>query len=166
MESKRLIDKQKVEHHLAESLKHFVQMQDGISELSKIIEFPLSAYSYQEILTNPQYRAYSDQIIYRFSKLYDCMHMKLFASIVQYEQIKSDNSLQESIKELENLSIITKPQWLQLQKIHDEIDQECEEVEETTMDILNQIFQMQHKLETIIEKVSNHISKIQKSVDI
>ncbi|MEA2029741.1 MAG: hypothetical protein U9N49_12315 [Campylobacterota bacterium] len=166
MESKRLIDKQKVEHHLDESQKHFVQMQDGISELSKIIEFPLSAYSYQEILTTPQYRAYSDQIIYRFSKLYDCMHMKLFGSIVQYEQIKNDHPLQESIKELEKLNIITKTQWLQLQKIRDEIDQECEEVEETTMDILNQIFQIRHKLEAIIERANNHVSKLQKSVEI
>ncbi|MBD3807629.1 MAG: hypothetical protein IE880_02810 [Epsilonproteobacteria bacterium] len=85
MGNKTLVYKQKVHDNLSESYKHLKRLQNAIEALERDYIFPLSIESFKNILESVEHLAYSDQIIYRFSKLQDCMGAKLFKSVLLYQ---------------------------------------------------------------------------------
>ena len=85
MGNKTLVYKQKVHDNLSESNKHLNRLQNAIEALERNYIFPLSMENFKSILESVEHLAYSDQIIYRFSKLQDYMGAKLFKSVLLYE---------------------------------------------------------------------------------
>lgn len=85
MGNKTLVYKQKVHDNLSESYKHLKRLQNAIEALERDYIFPLSIESFKNILESVEHLAYSDQTIYRFSKLQDCMGAKLFKSVLLYQ---------------------------------------------------------------------------------
>ena len=70
--------REKLSTNLFICFKHLERVENAFSELSKEFSFPIDKNSFQKILNSNQYLAYSDQIIYRFSKLQDSIGAKLF----------------------------------------------------------------------------------------
>ena len=85
MGNKTLVYKQKVEDNLNESYKHLLRLENAFEALQTNYAFPITMDDFKLILLSTEYLAYSDQIIYRFSKLQDCMGAKLFKSVLLYE---------------------------------------------------------------------------------
>ena len=85
MGNKTLVYKQKVTDNLNESYKHLLRLENAFEALKKNYFFPISTDNFKIILENIEHLAYSDQIIYRFSKLQDCMGAKLFKSVLLYQ---------------------------------------------------------------------------------
>lgn len=85
MGNKTLVYKQKVHDNLSESYRHLLRLQNAVGALEKNYIFPLSVENFKTILESVEHLAYGDQIIYRFSKLQDCMGAKLFKSVLLYE---------------------------------------------------------------------------------
>ena len=85
MGNKTLVYKQKVTDNLNESNKHLLRLENAFEALKKNYTFPINIENFKVILENIEHLAYSDQIIYRFSKLQDCMGAKLFKSVLLYE---------------------------------------------------------------------------------
>ncbi len=85
MGNKTLVYKQKVEDNLNESYKHLLRLENAFEALQKNYIFPITIDDFKLVLASTEHLAYSDQIIYRFSKLQDCMGAKLFKSVLLYE---------------------------------------------------------------------------------
>jgi len=94
MGNNTLIYKTKVIQNIEESLKHH--------------PLPFDQKSYQSILTSNQNLAYSDQIIYRFSKLQDVMGAKLFKALLLYQGENIDRPFLDILNNLEKMNIIDK----------------------------------------------------------
>lgn len=77
MGNKALIYKQKAQQSYKQSIKLLQRLENAFYELEKNYTFMLNKNSYDKLLTNTQYLAFSDQVFYRFSKLQDCMGAKI-----------------------------------------------------------------------------------------
>ncbi len=85
MGDRALVYKTKLLDNLKESEKHLLRLNGAFNELEKQYHFPIDIDNFKDIVNNTQYLAYSDQSIYRFSKLQDCMGAKLFKSVLLYQ---------------------------------------------------------------------------------
>ena len=156
MGNKTLIYKQKVEHNLDESLKHLSRLKSAFIELEKKFNFPIDKKIYTDIVNNAQYLAYSDQLIYRFSKLQDCMGAKLFKSILLYQGENVDKPFLDILNNLEKMEILDVDEWFELRDLRNEISHDYDNSDNHAINILNTIYSLQGEL----EKILNNIKKI------
>ena len=157
MGNKTLIYKQKLEHTLSESYIHLQRLNEAFNELEKGYTIPFDKKEYHTILNNIQALAFSDQIIYRFSKLQDSMGAKLFKSILLYQGENINKPFLDILNELEKMGILEVDAWFEIRDLRNEISHEYDENEETSMHILNMIYKLKENLNKILESINRLI---------
>ncbi len=153
MGDKTLVYKQKVLDNLDESYKHLGRLNGAFDELAKRYRFPLDHNSFGKILNNIQYLAYSDQCIYRFSKLQDCMGAKLFKSVLLYQGENVNRPFLDILNQLEAMNIIDVDEWFEIRDVRNEIAHDYDADDETAINILNIIYKMKNELEDILNAI-------------
>jgi len=160
MENKTLVYQQKVHDNLNGSYKRLLRLENAFRALQKHSVFPLNKDSFSKILESVEYLAYSDQIIYRFSKLQDCMGAKLFKAVLLYEGENVNKPFLDILNQLEAINIISVDEWFEIRDLRNEIAHDYEDNEELAINILNTIFKLKKELEEIL----NAIKKLVKIV--
>ncbi|MEA1914590.1 MAG: hypothetical protein U9N30_04655 [Campylobacterota bacterium] len=159
MGNKTLIYQQKLSHNLKESQKHLKRLNDAFLQLQKQHTMPLNKSSYQNILNNLESLAYSDQIIYRFSKLQDCMGAKLFKSILLFQGENVDKPFLDILNQLEKMDIIEVEEWFELRDLRNDIAHDYEENDNLAINILNMIYKMKQDISDILKSVQQLLNK-------
>lgn len=159
MGSKTLVYKKKVDDNLTESYKHLKRINEAFSELEKLYTFPLDNQNYLKIVSNLQSLAFSDQIIYRFSKLQDIMGAKLFKSILLYQGENINKPFLDILNQLEKMEIISVDDWFEIRDLRNEIAHEYEESDMIALNILNMIYDLKDELKKIVESISKLVEK-------
>ena len=154
MGNSTLIYKEKLEKNLNESFTHLKRINEAFNELEKIYKFPIDIKSFSKLLNNIQEFAFTDQIIYRFSKLQDVMGAKLFKALLLYQGENIDKPFLDILNILEKLHILEVEEWFELREIRNNIAHDYEESEEFGKIILNEIYQTKDDLEKILKKVN------------
>jgi len=129
-------------------------LNDAFKELKQHFELPLDSKSYQDILNNVEFLAYSDQIIYRFSKLQDSMGGKLFKSILLYQGENIDKPFLDILNQLEKMNILDVDEWFELRDLRNEIAHDYEDNELMAINILNMIYKLKDDLKEILKKAA------------
>lgn len=150
MGNKTLVYKQKVHDNLSESYKHLKRLQNAIEALERDYIFPLSIESFKNILESVEHLAYSDQIIYRFSKLQDCMGAKLFKSVLLYQGENVNKPFLDILNQLEALDIINVDEWFEIRDLRNEIAHDYEDNDGVA---LNTIYKIKSDLQDILEAI-------------
>ena len=153
MGNKTLVYKQKVNDNLSESNKHLNRLQNAIKALEGSYIFPLSAENFQSILESVEHLAYSDQIIYRFSKLQDCMGAKLFKSVLLYEGENVNKPFLDILNQLEAIDIINVDEWFEIRDLRNEIAHDYEDNDEIAINILNTIYKLKSDLKETLDAI-------------
>ena len=153
MGNKTVIYKEKVTSNLEESFKHLNRLKGAFIELNKAFSFPIDKETYKKIIENVQYLAYSDQLIYRFSKLQDCMGAKLFKSILLYQGENIDKPFLDILNNLEKMDIIDVDDWFELRDLRNEIAHDYDDNNNQAINILNTIHSLQDELERILNNI-------------
>ena len=151
MGNKTLVYKEKVKHSLTESYKHLKRLEDAFLQLKQSYNLPLVKESYQLILDDLESLAYSDQIIYRFSKLQDCMGAKLFKSILLYQGENVDKPFLDILNQLEKMDIINVDDWFEIRDLRNEIAHDYEDNNNISVNILNTIYTLKDELKIILD---------------
>ncbi len=152
-----VVYQQKVKDNLTESYKHLKRLDDAFVELNKFYPIPLKIQDYVNILDNVQCLAYSDQIIYRFSKLQDCMGAKLFKSILLYQGENIDKPFLDILNQLEKMDIISVDDWFEMRDLRNEIAHDYEDNDGIAINILNMIYKIKDELMNILNAINNLI---------
>ena len=155
MGNKTLVYKQKVIDNLNECNKHLLRLNTAFDELNKKFNLPLNFKSYQHILNNTQYLAYSDQIIYRFSKLQDSMGAKLFKSILLYQGENVDKPFLDILGQLEKIDIVNIEEWFELRDLRNEISHDYDDNDALAINILNTLYTIKDELKKILNNIKN-----------
>ena len=158
MGSRALVYKEKLKKHLKEASIHLERLERAIKELEKYDIFLLDNYSIETISNNPELLAYSDQVIYRFSKLQDTIGAKLFKSYLLAQGESIDKPFIDILNQLEKDKILSVDEWFELRDLRNEIAHEYEDDTDNIQNILNTIYKKKELLKQIltnIEKVSN-----------
>jgi hypothetical protein len=144
----------KLNQRIAICQLHYKRMMFAQNSINNI--FPLSVKSYQE-LTEEQI-SYTDQLIYRFSKLQDTIGNKLFPIILE--------GLQEDIENLPFIDILSKieklglvdnsNQWLVLREIRNIVTHEYPFQLNLLIDGLNQLNEQIVVLSQIWNYIKNY----------
>ncbi len=150
MGNKTVIYKQKVYDNLAESYKHLKRLNGALNELQKKHPFPISSDGFNEIANNIQTLAYSDQAIYRFSKLQDCIGAKLFKSVLLYQGENINKPFLDILNQLEKIEIVNVDEWFEIRDLRNEIAHDYDNNETLALNILNTIFEIKDDLEQIL----------------
>jgi len=153
MGNKALVYKQKVQDNLSESYKHLMRLQNAIVALERNYIFPLPVESFKNILESVEHLAYSDQIIYRFSKLQDCMGAKLFKSVLLYEGENINKPFLDILNQLEAIDIINVDEWFEIRDLRNEIAHDYEDNDEIALNILNSIYNLKDDLKAILDSI-------------
>lgn len=153
MGNKTLVYKQKVHDNLSESNKHLNRLQNAIKALEESYIFPLSAENFKSILESVEHLAYSDQIIYRFSKLQDCMGAKLFKSVLLYEGENVNKPFLDILNQLEAIDIINVDEWFEIRDLRNEIAHDYEDNDEIAINILNTIYKLKSDLKETLDAI-------------
>ena len=153
MGNKTLVYKQKVHDNLNESNKHLLRLENAFEALKRSYTFPLTMNDFKVILNNTEHLAYSDQIIYRFSKLQDYMGAKLFESVLLYEGENVNKPFLDILNQLEAIDIINVDEWFEIRDLRNEIAQICEDNDEIAISILNTIHKLKIDLKEILEAI-------------
>lgn len=157
MGNKTVVYKQKVQDNLAESRKHLLRLENAFDALGQNYTFPMSKDTFSKILSSVEHLAYSDQIIYRFSKLQDCMGAKLFRSVLLYEGENINKPFLDILNQLEAINIINVDEWFEIRDLRNEIAHEYDDDEEKAIEIINAIFKLRDELDTILRAVESLI---------
>ncbi len=158
MGNKTLVYKQKVIGNLNESYKHLERFEKAFFELEKQFTFPISTNSFEKLVDSVQYLAYSDQIIYRFSKLQDCMGAKLFKSLLLYQGENINKPFLDILNQLEKMDIINVDEWFELRDLRNDIAHDYDGNEEFAGNILNMIYKMKSPLKKILYLIKSLIN--------
>ena len=153
MGNKTLVYKQKVHDNLSESYKHLLRLQNAIGALERNYVFPLSIVTFKNVLESVEHLAYSDQIIYRFSKLQDCMGAKLFKSVLLYEGENINKPFLDILNQLEAIDIIDVDEWFEIRDLRNEIAHDYEDNDEIAVNILNTIYKLKADLKEILDSI-------------
>ena len=153
MGNKALIYKQKVNANLDEAYKHLARLSNALDELNKNYCFPLDKDSFKELLNNIQYLAFSDQVIYRFSKLQDCMGAKLFKSLLLYQGENINKPFLDILNQLEKMDIIDVDEWFEIRDLRNEIAHDYEDNDYVAINILNSINKLKGELLKILDDI-------------
>jgi len=156
MGNKTLIYRKKVDINLNESFKHLQRLNSAFLELKKTHTLPINKKSYNNIINSIQDLAYSDQIIYRFSKLQDTMGAKLFKSLLLYQGENTNKPFLDILNNLEKMNIIDVEEWFEIRDLRNEIAHDYEDSEEIAIEVLNSIYDIKSDL----EKILNNIKKV------
>lgn len=154
MGNKALVYKQKVHNNLNESYKHLLRLENAFESLKKNYLFPISMEDFKIILQSVEHLAYSDQIIYRFSKLQDCMGAKLFKSVLLYEGENVNKPFLDILNQLETIDIINVDEWFEIRDLRNEIAHDYEDNDEIAINILNTIYKLKLDLKEILDAIS------------
>ncbi len=157
MGNKALIYKQKVSDNLNESFKHLQRLEDAFNMLEQNHKFPLDKKGFDNILNFLEDIAFSDQIIYRFSKLQDCMGAKLFKSVLLYEGENVNKPFLDILNQLEAIGIINVDDWFEIRDLRNEITHDYEDNNEVSLDILNAIYKLRIELKNILNSIERLI---------
>ena len=149
MGSKVVIYEKKLKDNLEESYKHLKRLNEAFIELSKKYKIPINQNSYNEILNNSQDLAFSDQIIYRFSKLQDTMGAKLFRALLLYEGENVNKPFLDILNDLEKMNIIDVENWFEIRDLRNEIAHDYEDNDFVAIEILNTIYEIKDNLKNI-----------------
>lgn len=153
MGNKTVIYKQKVVDNLEESYKHLIRLETAFTELEKVYTFPLKHKDFDVLLLSSQQLAYSDQCIYRFSKLQDCMGAKLFKSVLLYQGENVNKPFLDILNRLESMNIIDVDEWFEIRDLRNEIAHDYDTNDETAFNVLNTIYKIKHELKHILEEI-------------
>ena len=153
MGNRTLIYKQKLQDNLNESYKHTLRLENAFIALQINYTFPISEISFQKILDSVEHLAYSDQIIYRFSKLQDCMGAKLFKSVLLYEGENVNKPFLDILNQLEAIDIINVDEWFEIRDLRNEIAHDYADSDEVATNILNSIFKLKYELKEILNSI-------------
>jgi len=153
MGNKTLIYKQKVTDNLNESYKHLTRLENAFEALGKKYNFPIAMDDFQKILNYTEHLAYSDQIIYRFSKLQYCMGAKLFKSVLLYEGENVNKPFLDILNQLEAIDIINVDEWFEIRDLRNEIAHDYEDNDEIAINILNSIHQLKSDLKETLSAI-------------
>jgi hypothetical protein len=155
MGNKTVIYTQKLNDNLQESYKHLKRLNEAFGELNKIYSVPFDTKDYQKILKNVNHLAFSDQIIYRFSKLQDCMGAKLFKSILLYQGENVDKPFLDILNQLEKMDIISVDEWFEIRDLRNEISHDYGDNEQEAINILNMIYRLRVELEKTLDSIKD-----------
>ena len=153
MGSKTLVYRQKVEDNLREGNKHLLRLENAFTAIEKKYSFPMTSVTFKEVLESVEYLAYSDQIIYRFSKLQDCMGAKLFKSVLLYEGENINKPFLDILNQLEVIEIVNVDEWFEIRDLRNEIAHDYEDNEEIAINILNTIYILKSELKNILTSI-------------
>ena len=153
MGNKTLVYKQKVIDNLTESYKHLLRLENAFEALKKNYVFPISMEKFKVILENIEHLAYSDQIIYRFSKLQDCMGAKLFKSVLLYQGENVNKPFLDILNQLEVIDIINVDEWFEIRDLRNEIAHDYEDNDEMAINILNTIYKLKTDLKETLDAI-------------
>lgn len=154
---KTLVYKQKVADNLEESRKHLHRLENAFAEIEKKYGFPLEEASLKELVTSSQYLAYSDQCIYRFSKLQDAMGAKLFKSVLLYQGENINKPFLDILNRLESMDIIKVEAWFEMRDLRNEIAHDYDTKDETSRNALNMIHELKGELRHILDTIGKLI---------
>ena len=157
MGNKTLIYKQKLAHTLNENYTHLQRVEEAFYALQKQYTLPFTKDEYRNILKSSQDLAFSDQIIYRFSKLQDSMGAKLFKSILLYQGENVDKPFLDILNQLEKMGILDVDEWFEIRDLRNEISHEYDDSEQTARNILNMIYELKEDLKKILEAITKLI---------
>ena len=158
MGSKALVYKIKVEENLHQGYTHLKRLNDAFLELSKIVTFPIDKKAYESIVNNRQLLAFSDQAIYRFSKLQDTIGAKLFKGLLLYQGESTDRPFLDILNQLEKIDIVDVEEWFELRDLRNEIAHDYENNDLFAIDILNDIFVSKDELKKILDSIQELLS--------
>lgn len=153
MGSKTIVYKQKVVANLDESYKHLHRLNIAFNELKKEYSFPLDHHNFDSILDHIQHLAYSDQCIYRFSKLQDCMGAKLFKSVLLYQGENVNKPFLDILNKLESMNIIDVDEWFEIRDLRNEIAHDYDANDATAVNVLNTIYKIKDELQHILNEI-------------
>jgi uncharacterized protein with HEPN domain len=153
MGNKVVIYRQKLEDNLKESYKHLMRLKGAIEELERLYSFPVDQKVFDEMIASRQLLAYSDQIIYRFSKLQDVMGAKLFKSVLLYLGENTNKPFLDILNQLEKIDIIDVDEWFEIRDLRNEIAHDYDNNDLTAMNILNTIYQLKDELNGILNAI-------------
>jgi len=153
MGNKALGYQKKVFDNLEESYLHLQRIKDAFSELSKKYDFPLVGEDFDTIKQNKHDLAFSDQCIYRFSKLQDCMGAKLFKSLLLYQGENVNKPFLDILNQLEVMDIIDVDEWFEIRDLRNEIAHDYENNDTKAKDILNAIYVSKNALEETLDGI-------------
>ncbi|MEA1972076.1 MAG: hypothetical protein U9N34_02120, partial [Candidatus Cloacimonadota bacterium] len=117
MGNKTLIYKEKLNNTLDESYKHLARLNGAFEQLNLKYSFPIDTASYKIIIEDIQDLAFSDQIIYRFSKLQDTIGAKLFKSLLLYQGENIDKPFLDILNNLEKIDIVDVEEWFEIRDL-------------------------------------------------
>ena len=157
MGSKIVIYRKRLEDNLNESYKHLQRLNGAFEEIGIRYTFPINKEIFFQIIESKQLLAYSDQIIYRFSKLQDCMGAKLFKSILLYQGENTNRPFLDILNQLEKIDIVDVDEWFEIRDLRNEIAHDYEDNDATAMHILNTIYKLKKELGNILDTVNKII---------
>lgn len=114
MGSKTVVYRVKVEDNLKHGYTHLKRLNSAFLELQSRYEFPLTKDRYEKMVSSIQDLAFSDQIIYRFSKLQDTIGAKLFKGLLLYQGENVDKPFLDILNQLEKIDIVNVDEWFEL----------------------------------------------------
>ncbi len=158
MGHKTLIYKQKIIDNLKECNKHLLRLENAFEILNNKYQFPLNNNNFKNIINNIEYLAYSDQIIYRFSKLQDSMEAKLFKAVLFYHGENINKPFLDILNQLESINIVNVDDWFEIRDLRNEIAHDYDDNDEIAMNILNKIYKLKNDLKNILDSISKLVS--------
>lgn len=153
MGNRIVVYKQKLDDNLTESYKHLDRLNGAFVELSSLYKFPINQNSFENIIASNQSLAYSDQIIYRFSKLQDSMGAKLFKSVLLFQGENVNKPFLDILNQLEKIDIIDVDEWFEIRDLRNEIAHDYEDNDLEAINILNTIYKLRNELKNILESI-------------
>ena len=157
MGNKTLVYRTKVDLNLNESYKHLLRLNGAFEQLNLKYRFPIDKGSYQKIVENIQDLAFSDQIIYRFSKLQDSIGAKLFKSLLLYQGENIDKPFLDILNSLEKIDVVDVEEWFEIRDLRNEIAHDYEDNDNIAIEILNTIYELKNELEKILHSIKGII---------
>ncbi len=143
----------RVKQNLEEGYIHLKRIDEAIEEIEKKYRFPIDRDKFEKILQNKIDLAFSDQIIYRFSKLQDLIGAKLFKSFLLYQGENVDKPFRDILNRFERIKILDVEEWFELRQLRNEIAHNYESSQDIAIEILNGIFEKRNELRTILDRI-------------
>jgi len=137
-----------------EAVVHISRLEQSFNELSKTFSLPLTSSSFAKIVQDPVFLAFSDQIVYRFSKAQDTIGAKLFKAYLLVQGENVDKPFLDILNSLEKNNIVNVDKWFELREIRNEIAHDYEDNDSHGKDVINMIYAHKKELTKIIEAIT------------
>lgn len=157
MGNRIVVHKENLKIALEESRKHLERVQIAVSELERFDLLPLDLGSLREIEKNNQLMAFTDQLIYRFSKLQDAMGAKLFKALLLYKGENTEAPFLDILNRLEKINVLNVEEWFEYRDLRNEISHNYDNKEMTVIAVINAIYRSRERLNTILANIEGMI---------